>query len=324
MNAPEQALFEVGQALRAQGYHFVTPTPETHRRVNARSAQRGEERARDLREVFGYSRPFEEALLPQPMIALLETAGELTRQAGLCRVRVRFSTLNDLLLVHSAYPTTASDAVFFGPDTYRFCQLLERWAPDAQRLLDIGCGTGAGGLSLRKRAREVVLSDINERALVYARVNAELAGVKLEIVKSDLLSDVAGRFDLIIANPPYMLDPARRHYRDGGGAHGEGLALRIVREALPRLSSEGTLILYTGAANVAGRDTFLGAVTPILNEAGLAFRYEELDPDVFGEELTMPGYEQVERIAAVGLCVRCGSGRSPARNVDTTRRAVVP
>lgn len=307
MNAPEQALFELGQALRAQGYHFITPTPETHRRVNARAAQRGEERARDLREVFGYSRPFEESLLAPSMVALLEAAGELTRQAGLCRARVRFSSLDDLLLVHSAYPTTAHDAVFFGPDTYRFCRLLERWAPDAQRVLDVGCGSGAGGLSLRKRAGEIALSDINERALVYARVNAELAGAQVTVIKSDLLHDVAGNFDLIIANPPYMLDPAGRSYRDGGGAHGEGLALRVIREALLRLQPTGTLILYTGATNVAGRDTFLAAVAPILNAAGLVFEYEELDPDVFGEELTLAGYEQVERIAAVGLCVRCGA-----------------
>jgi release factor glutamine methyltransferase len=36
----------------------------------------------------------------------------------------RFSTLNNLLLAHSPYPTTDADAVFFGPDTYRFCKLI--------------------------------------------------------------------------------------------------------------------------------------------------------------------------------------------------------
>jgi release factor glutamine methyltransferase len=306
MNTPERALVELGQALRAQGYHFVTATPDTHRRVNARAAQRGEERARDLRDVFGFSRPFEQTLLPGQLLALLETAGELRRDAGLCRSQVRFSSLDDLLLVHSAYPTTAADAVFFGPDTYRFCSLLKRWAPRARKLVDVGCGSGAGGLSLRAQAAEVVLSDINERALVYARVNAQLAGVDATIAYSDILNGVADAPDLIIANPPYLLDPAGRTYRDGGGDHGEGLSVRIVRESLTRLAPRGTLIVYTGAACVAGRDTFLGSVTPLLNEAGLAFDYEELDPDVFGEELNLPGYEHVERIAAVGLRLRCG------------------
>jgi methylase of polypeptide subunit release factors len=307
MNTPERALFELGQALRAQGYHFITPTPDTHRRVNARAAQRGEERARDLREVFGFSRPFEQDVLPAPLLSLLEAAGELRRDAGLCRAQVRFSSLDDLLLVHSAYPTNAADAVFFGPDTYRFCNLLKRWAPRVHKLIDIGCGSGAGGLVLRGRADEIVLSDINERALVYARVNAKLAGVDVTLAHSDILRDIRGAPDLIIANPPYMLDAAGRSYRNGGGAHGEGLALRIVREAITRLSPSGTLIVYTGAACIAGRDAFLSEVTPLLNAKGLAFDYEELDPDVFGEELTLPGYEQVERIAAVGLRVRCGS-----------------
>jgi len=306
MNTPERALVELGQALRAQGYHFVTPTPDTQRRVNALAAQRGEERARDLREVFGFSRPFEAGLLPGPLFALLEAAGELRSEAGLFRAQVRFSTLHDLLLVHSAYPTSAPDAVFFGPDTYRFCALLKRWAPQAHRLVDLGCGSGAGGLSLRDRVDEIVLSDINERALVYARVNARLASAEVTTVQSDLLSAIEGAPDLIVANPPYLLDAARRTYRDGGGCHGEGLSLRIVREALARLAPHGTLILYTGSACIAGRDTFLSEVTPLLNQVGLPFDYEELDPDVFSEELALPGYEQVERIAVVALRVSCG------------------
>ena len=306
MNAPEEALFELGEALRAQGYRFVTSTPETHRRVNARAAQRGEERARDLRDVFGFSRPFQAELLSQTLLSLLRAAGELQEEGGLCRSRVRFSSLADLLLVHSAYPTNAPDSVFFGPDTYRFCSLLRRWAPRARLAVDIGCGSGAGGLSLHGRAEQIVLSDINERALVYARVNARIAGVDAQVVRSDVLREITDAPDLIIANPPYMRDPAGRTYRDGGGAHGEELSLRIVREALERLAPGGSLILYTGAAIVAGHDTFLSAVTPLLNQAGLGFDYEELDPDVFGEELTLVGYEQVERIAAVGLRVTRG------------------
>jgi release factor glutamine methyltransferase len=312
MNPPEQALFELGRALREQGYRFTTCTPDTHRRVNARAARCGEELARDLREVFGFSRPFAESLLPRPLISLLEQAGELQRTAGLCRARVRFSSLDDLLLVHSAYPTTAADSVFFGPDTYRFCNLLKRWAPRARMLVDLGCGSGAGGLSIAGRAQRIVLTDINERALVYARVNARLADVDVTILPSDVLAAVSGTPDLIIANPPYMRDPAGRAYRDGGGDHGEQLAVRMVREALARLSPAGTLIMYTGSACVAGRDTFLSAVEPLLRGEGLSWRYEELDPDVFGDELASPAYDQVERIAAVGLCVRRGDQAVPS------------
>jgi methylase of polypeptide subunit release factors len=235
---------------------------------------------------------------------LLEAAGALEVHGSEYRSRVRFSTLQGSLFVHSAYPTLEPEAVFFGPDTYRFCSLLERWAPSARRVVDIGCGTGAGGLALAFRASEVVLADVNRIALDYAEVNAALAGVRATVLQSDVLGSVSGDFDLAIANPPYMVDAGGRAYRDGGGDHGEALSARIVREALLRLSRPGTLIVYTGAAIRDGVDQFYAAIEADLRAPGLTVRYEELDPDVFGEELEQSHYAHVERIAAVGLRVR--------------------
>jgi hypothetical protein len=100
-----------------------------------------------------------------------------------------------------------------------------------------------------------------------------------------------------------MRDAGGRLYRDGGGDFGEQLSVRIVREALPRLAAGGTLVVYTGAAIVDGRDRFLDSVLPDLRARSLQYAYEELDPDVFGEELEQPHYAGVDRIAAVGLRV---------------------
>jgi methylase of polypeptide subunit release factors len=226
------------------------------------------------------------------------------RVGELWRANVRFSTLGAALYVHSAYPTEEPDAVFFGPDTYRFCSWLARVAEPASCLVDIGCGSGAGGLVAARAsgATRVVLCDVNPRALELAAVNAALAGCEVELVRSDVLETVAGAFALIVANPPYMRDSGARLYRDGGGALGEQLSLRIVREGLLRLAPGGTLLLYTGSAIVAGRDLFYAALVELLR--GCQHHYEELDPDVFGEELDRPGYERVERIAAVGLRVQ--------------------
>lgn len=153
LGSEERALVELGNELRATGYRFTTTTPETHRRVNERSARLGAGEARELRDVFGWSRPFAPSLLPARWLGLLEQAGALCAAgSGLLRAGVRFSSLDELLLVHSAFPTHEADAVFFGPDTYRFCALLERWAPRARRVIDLGCGSGAGGLALRQRS----------------------------------------------------------------------------------------------------------------------------------------------------------------------------
>ncbi|HEX5660411.1 MAG TPA: class I SAM-dependent methyltransferase [Polyangiales bacterium] len=301
MDKAGEGLLELGRALQSASYTFVTPTPETHRRVYDRRAV-----ARDLRDVFGWSRPFARELLPAHWLALLEAAGALEEHGSLLRSRVRYSTLEGGLYVHSAYPTDAVDSVFFGPDTYRFCAFLSRNAPRAERVIDIGCGSGAGGMvaALASGARALVLADVNLRALRYAQVNVHLHArpPAVQFAESDVLGGVEGEFDLIVANPPYMRDPTQRAYRDGGGAHGEALSVRIVREALLRLAPSGTLLLYTGAAIVEGEDVFLRALRPLFE--GWTFSYAELDPDVFGEELERPGYEQVERIAAIGLCVR--------------------
>ncbi len=292
-----EPLANLGRALRDAGYAFITPTPATHRRILARGGQ-----ARTLRDVFGWSRPFPPQLLPETQLALLEEAGALERAGLLLRSRVRFSTLGPLLLAHSAYPTTAPDAVFFGPDTYRFASFLIARAPQRiGSLADVGCGTGAGGLLLASRAASVELLDVNAKALAFARANCELNEVAARVCVSDVLSGGSEAVDLVIANPPYLADDAGRTYRDGGGALGTGLSVRIVREALDRLRPGGRLLLYTATPVIEGEHVLWPQLEPLLR--GLRHDYRELDPDVFGEELERPAYARVERIAVIGLDV---------------------
>lgn len=301
LSSREAALVEVGRLLRDEGYRFTTVTPETHRRVNARP---GSERAGSLHDVFGWSRPFEASVLPAPMLKALSRAEMCGERGGLLVSRVRFSTLGDGIYVHSAYPTVDESSVFFGPDTYRYCALLRREVTAATRVVDVGCGSGVGGLCLADRVERIVLADINATALSFARINAEIAGVsdRVELVEGDLFDPVEGAIDLVIGNPPYLLDPGHRVYRDGGGELGIGLGVRIVREGLARLSLGGRLILYTGAPIVDGVDRVRAAIAPILDAGAARWTYEEIDPDVFGEELETPAYAAVDRIAAVGAC----------------------
>jgi precorrin-6B methylase 2 len=297
VDAGQRALFDLGRELARLGYRFTTPTPETHGRVIASKGGV----ARNLRDVFGWSLPCPESLLPQRLAALLAEAGALVREGGRLRSSVRFSSLGERLFVHSAYPTREADAVFFGPDTYRFCALLEARVEGARRCVDVGAGCGAGGIVLAPRCESVVLCDVNPRALRFAEVNAALAGVEASILRSDVLAGVEGDFDLVVANPPYLADDLHRTYRDGGGDLGAELSLRIVREALERLPRGGGLVLYTASAIVDGEDLLFRALTPLLR--GTRFDYRELDPDVFGEELDRAAYRGVERIAVVALDV---------------------
>ena len=297
----EEQLLALARWLDARGYRFTTITPESHRRVNARAGNR---EARDLIDVLGWSRGFRPGTIEAEAEARLEAAGVLSERNGLRFSCVRCSSLGGRLYLHSAFPTVDHDAVFFGPDTYRFAALLERLAPSATRAVDVGCGSGAGGLVIADRCARVTLVDINPRALAFTRVNAALAGVAAEVMASDVLSGVAGDIDLVIANPPYLADPQQRTYRDGGGAHGGALSLRIAVEAVARLSPGGRLILYTASAIIAGVDALQAQLAALLAERGATWTYHELDPDVFGEELDSPAYASVDRIAAVALDAR--------------------
>ena len=305
MTAADEGLLDLLRALRALEYRFVTVTPETHRRVLARDPGRT---AADLRDVFGWSLPFERDLLPTPLWDALERSGMAAGEGRLWRSRVRVSSLDDGLFLHSAYPTDEADSVFFGPDSYRFAAFLRAELPrlsGVRRLVDIGAGTGVGAIAaapLVPGAR-LTATDINPTALRYARLNARHAGVELEIVESSGLDAVGGPVDLVIANPPFVSDPAKRLYRDGGAMHGAGLSLDWTLAAARRIEPGGAVLLYTGSAVVGGEDSLHEALARQLPEFGCALRYAEIDPDIFGELVEQPGYADVERIAAVGAVI---------------------
>jgi SAM-dependent methyltransferase len=305
-------LYRVGCWLCDGGYQFVTVTPSTHARVLQRACRNT---ADSLKDIFGWNLPFHPRSLPRDVLRLLKHADALTgTESGLLRSRVRFSTLENSLYLHSGYPTVAADAVFFGPDTYRFVALIKRTLlllqqNRIQRVADIGCGTGAGGIVasalLRDSAPQLLLADINPLALQYAKINAALARTpKVSLLCGDLFAPVAGLLDLIVANPPYLLDSYERIYRHGGGKFGSELSVRILREGLTCLAPGGTLILYTASPIIEGRDLLREEAAAMNDCPGLSCEYAEIDPDVFGEELDSPAYKHVERIAAVSLLVR--------------------
>jgi SAM-dependent methyltransferase len=296
------ALLELLHYLQTEEYHFVTATPATHRRVNARSRNQV---SLNLSDIFGWSRPFARSLLPEALTNRLIEGLIVVQTSDGWKSKVRVSTLGGDLFLHSAFPTAGLDSVFFGPDTYRFARairhhLLTRDIP-IRRALDIGCGSGAGAVTIARGVSdaEVLMSDINGTALQMAFINVKCAGLhNVRALHSDLFDKVDGDFDLIVANPPYLNDPLGRIYRHGGGQFGSAMSLRIVEQAASHLSPRGSLLLYTGTHILDGVDGFQNAVRLALSN-GTNWSYEEIDPDVFGEELEQAPYERVDRIAVV-------------------------
>jgi methylase of polypeptide subunit release factors len=298
----DAALLALLGGLEARDYTFVTPTPATHKRVIARPDR---QEAKSVSDVFGWSLPFGESVLDADLRALADAAA-IIEQAGDSRWRssVRVSSLHGKLFLHSAFPTDDRDAVFFGPDSYRFADLIASelaGCAAAARIVDIGTGGGVGGIVAAGccPAAQVTMTDINPRAVRLAGINAVHNRVEAELLLSDKLDAVADGIDIALANPPYIIDADERDYRHGGGLHGGQASLDMAVAAADRLAPGGRLILYTGSAIIDGEDRLRSALASAMTARGCTLRYREIDPDVFGEELEGPLYAEVDRIAVV-------------------------
>jgi methylase of polypeptide subunit release factors len=305
-DALRAALHSLLDQLGRRDYSFVTSTPTSHARVVARPDR---QHAGSLRDVFGWSLPFDAELLAPEMFEPLHDAGVLVRQDdGRFKSQVRVSTVHGTPFLHSAYPTIAHDSVFLGPDSYRFADLIlaqmQRLGEGA-RILDYAAGAGVGGITaaVHRRGAALTMADINPKALFLASINAAHAGLDAQAVEVAAPGDVQGGFDLIVTHPPFMIDAEARAYRDGGDLHGARLSLDWVLAGAKKLNPGGQLILHTGVAIVDGADVLRPHLEEALPALGCRLWYHQLDPDIFGDELSNDAYADVERIAAVGAVV---------------------
>lgn len=126
--------------------------------------------------------------------------------------------------------------------------MLEALPPLRGRILDLGCGWGPVGTLLGKRdpALEIVMSDINSRAVELAERNARTNGVSAQAIQSDAFEAISGEFDAILTNPPIragksviygMFLEAKKHLAPGGALYivirkqqGAPSALKMLRE----------------------------------------------------------------------------------------------
>lgn len=123
---------------------------------------------------------------------------------------------------------------------------LAAWTPrpHVARALDVGTGCGIQALHLLSHADEVVVTDVSERALAYARFNALLNEANWEIRSGSMLDPVAGeRFSLIVSNPPFVITPRTGEvplfgYRDAG-ERGDAVVANLVRRIGEHLEPGG-------------------------------------------------------------------------------------
>ena len=72
-------------------------------------------------------------------------------------------------------------------------------------ILDIGTGSGCIAITLANQINSKVTAvDISKEALKVASINNQKYGDKVTFIESDIFSNVNGKFDIIVSNPPYI------------------------------------------------------------------------------------------------------------------------
>lgn len=302
----QQALLYLLNFLKQQDYQFTAITPLSHQRILDRK-QNDLNKEITLKDIFGWNLGFKKTDLDPALFSILEEHQLLKFQENLYLSQVRVASLNNALFIHSAFPTIEQDAVFFGPDTYRFAYHLKQYlasrSDPLKRAVELCCGTSAAAVSIAKNFPdydELIVADLNPKALLYSQMNIDFAGLKkIHPVQSDLFANLQGQFDLIFANPPYLIDPYQRQYRHGGDElDGNALSFRIIKEGIQHLYPRGCIFLYTGVTVTQDGNRFLAHLENLMKQyKNISWSYEEIDPDIFGEELEQPAYQHVDRIA---------------------------
>ena len=139
------------------------------------------------------------------------------------------------------------------PESEAMIESLKKyWGEKPGRLIDIGTGSGCLGITAKlELPLEVTLTDISRHALNIAEENAHDLGASVDIQQSNLLEDITGVYDVILANLPYVnkeweRSPETNHepqlalFAKDGGLE---LIKRLINQTTLQLKHGGLLLL---------------------------------------------------------------------------------
>ncbi len=173
-------------------------------------------------------------------------------------------------------------------DTETLVEEALKLARPQMDVLDLCTGSGCVLISILKNVHGArgTGTDISKQALLVAKDNAKMLGVDAEWLRSSLFENVSGRFDMIVANPPYIasgliggLMPEVGQFEPiealDGGADGLDFYRRITADAGQYLKEGGRMLLEIGYDQAA-------AVGGLMREAG--YRDVRIIQDLAGND----------------------------------------
>ncbi len=241
----------------------------------------------------------------------LESAGIVeARGDGRVGSSMRVTPCEELLFLHDRSDARGpSDQVAaVGPASLTLASLTIR--RPVELALDLGTGCGVQALLASRHAGRVIATDVSGRALDVARVNAAINGIEnVELRGGNLFEPVAGeRFDLIVANPPFVISPETSHVFRDSDLPGDAISELVVGGATELLARGGHATILCEWICRAGED-WPQAPRRWTEGRGcdaVALHYNTADPETYAgawngglRELDPDGYvEAVERWAA--------------------------
>ena len=147
------------------------------------------------------------------------------------------------------------------PETELLADYTVKSVEDGDKVLDMCTGSGCIAISVARRCAKrrvsVTAADISDAAIMLARENAQLNGVNVDFVQSDLFTNVRGRFNVLVCNPPYIrsdeIASLQKEVREfeprialDGGADGLDFYRRIAKSIRSYLARDGVLLLECG------------------------------------------------------------------------------
>ena len=190
-----------------------------------------------LVRLFVLGEPVPASSLPVP-VELLVTTDLAEVAEGVATARVRLAPFAGLLVAHDP-PSADADVVTGVNAASRTLATLTVRRP-VERALDLGTGSGVEALLASRHAAHVVATDVNPRALRLAELSAQLSGASLDLREGSLFEPVEGeRFDLIVANPPFVISPDTALVFRDSGLPGDAICREVVRGAAAHLQAGG-------------------------------------------------------------------------------------
>lgn len=187
--------------------------------------------------------------------AALEDCGVLAPVGERVRSRLRLLPFGGIWIGSDDADARFDPVMGPGATTQELLRALPGVMP--ARVLDVGCGAGSLALAAaRSGATAVTAVDLDPRAVALTEWNARLNALTVTAKTGDLLAPIGdARFDLVIAQPPFVPQPPdlRATTYLHGGSRGDELALRLLSELPGALAPGGRALILMDTAPLEGQ-----------------------------------------------------------------------